>query len=221
MGGPKKKRKKAAPSTPPPDSSDDDLIVVKTEHNTIDPITKKEIEEPVKNKLCGHVYEKSSIYSMIELARSQSKSVRCPYLGCNQKDFTKKDLLKDKEVKEHIEKVRDEREEEARVKKEKEAEKRKQKEERRAAGDVSDSGDSIIDDGIEMIKDDHAKGGDGDNVVATEEESPSDAHTEKKQDSADSSDNSQTVQPRRGSQKTIKRGIKIIKRGAQNTHRAH
>jgi len=190
--GPKKKRKKAAPSTPPPDSSDDDLIVVKTEHNTIDPITKKEIEEPVKNKLCGHVYEKSSIYSMIELARSQSKSVRCPYLGCNQKDFTKKDLLKDKEVKEHIEKVRDEREEEARVKKEKEAEKRKQKEERRAAGDVSDSGDSIIEDGIEMIKDDHAKGGDGDNVVATEEESPSDAQTEKKQDSADSSDNSQS-----------------------------
>ena len=66
--------------------------------------------------------------------------------------------MKDKEVKEHIEKVRDEREEEARVKKEKEAEKRKQKEERRAAGDVSDSGDSIIEDGIEMIKDDHAKG---------------------------------------------------------------
>ena len=44
--GPKKKgrgknRKKAA--TPEPESSEDDLIVVKTEYNTVDPITKKEI----------------------------------------------------------------------------------------------------------------------------------------------------------------------------------
>ena len=43
--GPKKKgrgkNRKAA--TPEPESSDDDLIVVKTEYNTVDPITKKEI----------------------------------------------------------------------------------------------------------------------------------------------------------------------------------
>ena len=68
QGSLKKSSKKAAP--PPPESSEeDDLIVVKTEHNTIDPITKRQIVEPVKNKKCNHIYEKSTIYSMIDLAR--------------------------------------------------------------------------------------------------------------------------------------------------------
>jgi hypothetical protein len=30
------------------ESDDDDLIVVKTEYNTVDPITKKEIVDPVR-----------------------------------------------------------------------------------------------------------------------------------------------------------------------------
>ena len=55
--------------SPDESSDEDDLIVVKTEHNTIDPITKKQIVEPVKNKKCNHIYEKSTIYSMIDLAR--------------------------------------------------------------------------------------------------------------------------------------------------------
>ena len=55
--------------SPAESSDEDDLIVVKTEHNTIDPITKKQIVEPVKNKKCNHIYEKSTIYSMIDLAR--------------------------------------------------------------------------------------------------------------------------------------------------------
>ena len=79
-------------------SSEDDLIVVKTQHNTIDPITKKQIVEPVRNKKCNHIYEKSTIYSMIDMARENSKTVRCPYIGCNQRDFRKNDLVKDKDV---------------------------------------------------------------------------------------------------------------------------
>ena len=61
--------KKAESPAESSDDDEDDLIVVKTEHNTIDPITKKQIVEPVKNKKCNHIYEKSTIYSMIDLAR--------------------------------------------------------------------------------------------------------------------------------------------------------
>merc|ERR1719222_1387841 len=94
------------------------------------------------------------MHSMIDLARSQSKPVKRPYVGCNQRDFTKKDILKDKDVKEHIEKIQEERVEEARVKKEKEDKKRKLKAEmKRAGGDHSDSTESIIED-VEMIVED-------------------------------------------------------------------
>ena len=55
--------------SPAESSDEDDLIVIKTEHNTIDQEAKKQIVEPVKNKKCNHIYEKSTIYSMIDLAR--------------------------------------------------------------------------------------------------------------------------------------------------------
>ena len=71
-----KGKKSKAPTPPPPESSDeDDLIVVRTDYNTVDPISKKEIVEPVKNKKCNHIYEKSTIYSMIDLARENNKPV--------------------------------------------------------------------------------------------------------------------------------------------------
>merc|ERR1719290_785694 len=105
-----KRSKKFSSPSPAESSSEDDLIVVKTEHNTIDPITKKQIVEPVKNKKCNHIYEKSTIYSMIDLARENSKPVKCPYMGCNCRDFKKTDLVKDKEVLGHLNTIRDERE---------------------------------------------------------------------------------------------------------------
>merc|ERR1719500_1005082 len=141
QGSLKKSTKKAPP--PPAESSDeDDLIVVKTEHNTIDPITKKQIVEPVRNKKCNHIYEKSTIYSMIDLARENSKSVKCPYMGCNCKDFKKTDLVKDKEVLGHLKKVREEKEKA-------DSEKRKRREE---GNDSDRSADSIVEEVIEMIK---------------------------------------------------------------------
>merc|ERR1719309_487033 len=121
------------------ESSDDDLIVVKTEYNTIDPITKKEIVDPVRNKKCNHIYERGTILQSIDVARQNGKSVRCPYMGCNCRDFKKTDLVKDKDVLGYIEKVKQEKEEEAEKKKEveeknqkkKQAEREKRREERK------------------------------------------------------------------------------------------
>merc|ERR1719228_342937 len=123
-----KRSKKFSSPSPAESSSDDDLIVVKTEHNTIDPITKKQIVDPVKNKKCKHIYEKSTIYSMIDLARENSKPVKCPYMGCNCRDFKKTDLVKDREVLGHIHNLK---EEQVRADKERKEKERKAGEKRK------------------------------------------------------------------------------------------
>merc|ERR1711902_264852 len=129
-----KKEKERVPSA---DSDDDDLIVVKTEHNTIDPITKKQIVEPVRNKKCNHIYEKSTIYSMIELARENSKPVKCPYMGCNCRDFKKTDLVKDKDVLSAINTLKDEKEKAEQEKQKKETERKQKKKDKGYASDNS------------------------------------------------------------------------------------
>merc|ERR1711936_1218365 len=144
-----KNRNKKQNIPPPADSSsEDDLIVVKTEHNTIDPITKKQIVDPVRNKKCNHIYEKSTIYSMIELARENSKSVKCPYMGCNCRDFKKTDLVKDKEVLGHIHNLK---EEQVRADKERKEREKKKKRASRGGGYASDA--SITIDGDDEVPD--------------------------------------------------------------------
>ena len=87
----------------PSSDDEDDLKVVKTDHWTIDPLTKKQIMEPLKNKSCNHIYEKATIYKLIEQASERQKLVRCPYMGCSQKDFKKTDLVNLVRVKEEYE----------------------------------------------------------------------------------------------------------------------
>jgi len=132
-------------------SSEDDLIVVKTEHCTIDPITKKQITEPVRNKKCNHIYEKATIYSMIEQARAHQKPVRCPYMGCNQKDFKKTDLLKDREVAKHLEEKRDEKERDD-LEKAKQEEAKKEARKRKREEEGEQSADSIVEEVISMMR---------------------------------------------------------------------
>merc|ERR1711936_1310475 len=132
-------------------SSEDDLIVVKTEHCTVDPITKKQITEPVRNKKCNHIYEKATIYSMIEQARAHQKPVRCPYMGCNQKDFKKTDLLKDREVAKHLEEKRDEKERDD-LEKAKQEEAKKEARKRKREEEGEQSADSIVEEVISMMR---------------------------------------------------------------------
>ena len=91
--------------------------------------------------------------------RENSKSVKCPYMGCNCKDFKKTDLVKDKEVLGHLNKVRDEKEKADNEKREVEKKAREERKRRKEEGNDSDkSADSIVEEVIEMIKEKGQKG---------------------------------------------------------------
>lgn len=68
---------------------DDDIQV--EEQNPlemIDPLTKQLIKNPVRNIFCNHVYEETSILEAIK------SKVRCPYMGCSNKQVLKNTHLK-------------------------------------------------------------------------------------------------------------------------------
>lgn len=56
---------------------------------TIDPFTKQKITKPVRNKVCTHIYDQESVNLMF----NGKSVVPCPYIGCSNKRFTKKDLV--------------------------------------------------------------------------------------------------------------------------------
>ncbi|BES94042.1 positive regulation of maintenance of sister chromatid cohesion [Nesidiocoris tenuis] len=61
---------------------DESLIV--TQQNSaplVDPWTKKPIENPVKSKTCGHIYDTASV----KIVLSQKKEFRCPNVGCKHR----------------------------------------------------------------------------------------------------------------------------------------
>ena len=77
-------------------TQDDDGEVVATETvSTIDPITRKEMTDPVKNTLCGHTYERNSIMQLISMNSKQ----KCPMAGCaNKNPVTQNHLIANSDV---------------------------------------------------------------------------------------------------------------------------
>ena len=68
---------------------DDDIQV--EEQNPlemIDPLTKQLIKNPVRNIFCNHIYEETSIQEAIKM------KVRCPYMGCSNKQVIASTHLK-------------------------------------------------------------------------------------------------------------------------------
>lgn len=57
----------------------------------LDPFTQQLITKPVHNKFCKHVYDHDSIDQMFQ----RKLFIACPYIGCTNKKFTKKDILFD------------------------------------------------------------------------------------------------------------------------------
>jgi len=77
------------------DDDDDDIVCTET-NEYIDPWSKKNIEIPVKNKICGHVYDKATALKMC--ARAKGK-VKCPVVGCVNNGFKSADLEEDQQIK--------------------------------------------------------------------------------------------------------------------------
>lgn len=61
----------------------------------IDPITKRPIQKPCRNKNCEHIYDMNS---MIESLQTTGR-MRCPVVGCiNKKRVALEDLVEDPEL---------------------------------------------------------------------------------------------------------------------------
>merc|ERR1719411_1013490 len=88
---------------------------------------------------------------MIDQARQNDKPVRCPYMGCNQKDFKKTDLVKDREVAKHLEEKRDEKERDD-LEKAKQEEAKKEARKRKREEEGEQSADSIVEEVISMMR---------------------------------------------------------------------
>ena len=78
------------------ESGDDELEMTQVERNTVCPISRKEMVKPVKNILCGHVYDKHSMECLLK----QNPICRCPVVGCpSKRAVVRSNLQEDKETK--------------------------------------------------------------------------------------------------------------------------
>ena len=82
-----------------PVNSDEELAVTSETVQTIDPYTKQEFTEPLKNKKCGHTYERSVI---LQLIASNVQGQKCYWMGCKNRHVRKEDLEPDYELRRHI-----------------------------------------------------------------------------------------------------------------------
>lgn len=76
-------------STNQEQNNDDDLMIEDDITTMIDPITKRPLEVPVRNKQCNHVYEKTGIEQLLD----QNPRTRCPVMGCAAQGYVQRELL--------------------------------------------------------------------------------------------------------------------------------
>ncbi|XP_064488617.1 E3 SUMO-protein ligase NSE2-like isoform X2 [Ornithodoros turicata] len=73
--------------------SDADVSLHVSDENRVwkDPITQCNVKMPVKNSICGHIYDKESIGLYMKATRNP----RCPFVGCNNRTSLLKTELVD------------------------------------------------------------------------------------------------------------------------------
>ena len=57
---------------------DEDMMMVSSQIQTVCPITRREMVRPVRNRACGHVYDREGIEALMR----QNADTRCPVVGC-------------------------------------------------------------------------------------------------------------------------------------------
>ncbi|XP_050075651.1 E3 SUMO-protein ligase NSE2-like [Anopheles maculipalpis] len=67
----------------------DELMIEDDIPNMIDPITKRPLEVPVRNKQCNHVYEKTTMEQLLK----RNPRTRCPIMGCAAQGYVQLKLL--------------------------------------------------------------------------------------------------------------------------------
>ncbi|KAM4688897.1 E3 SUMO-protein ligase NSE2-like [Discoglossus pictus] len=82
---------------------DEDIAVSQSQMNFMCPITQLEMTNPVKNKVCGHTYEREAIERMIQNRHQKKKKARCPKVGCDHSDMKITDLIPDTALKRAME----------------------------------------------------------------------------------------------------------------------
>lgn len=83
-------------------TKDGALIEMDMQVNLNDPITKKRMVDPVKNIICGHIYERSSIQDAIQI----KPTLRCPVAGCGNNQYINMAHLKlDNVLKLHLQRI--------------------------------------------------------------------------------------------------------------------
>lgn len=81
------------------DELDDSLLCSNVFTPPVDPISKTIIRNPFRNKKCKHVYEHKTIIDYINQLGHKAK---CPYIGCNNKHLSKRDLVEDNQLQTNI-----------------------------------------------------------------------------------------------------------------------
>ena len=76
-------------------NGDEDIVQTQETVSYVDPITKRRIEDPVRNELCGHLYDRESIVHMI---RAKKGKLRCPIPGCSNQVFLEEEGLEEDRV---------------------------------------------------------------------------------------------------------------------------
>uniref|UniRef100_A0A182PQJ1 E3 SUMO-protein ligase NSE2 n=1 Tax=Anopheles epiroticus TaxID=199890 RepID=A0A182PQJ1_9DIPT len=76
-------------STQEQSNEDNDLVIEGNVGDMIDPILKRPLEVPVRNKQCNHIYEKHAIEELLR----QNPRTRCPVMGCAAQGYIRKEML--------------------------------------------------------------------------------------------------------------------------------